>query len=305
MSLEQITKTLYGRIEKQGYKGKIVSVEHVTELQEEIEEKHHRGLLSEEIYREVLTWVDFKIPEISPEAKSIIVIAVPQPQVRLTFNWNGNSLHCLIPPSYNHATDGQARKILEPYLKSKGYRLAEAKLPLKLLSVHSGLAEYGKNNISYVEGMGSFYRLAAFYSDLPCLEDNWRELATMQRCEKCTACLKTCPTGAISSDRFLLRAERCLTFHNEGQGEFPQWLDPSWHNCIVGCLYCQKICPVDKDFLNLIEEGPIFSHEETASILQGKPIKKIPKETITKLEELSLFEYVDILGRNLSVLFQK
>jgi hypothetical protein len=52
----------------------------------------------------------------------------------------------------------------------------------------------------------------------------------------------------------------------------------------------------------MIEEGPTFSHEETASILRGEPIKKIPKETITKLEELSLLEYVDILGRNLKVL---
>jgi epoxyqueuosine reductase len=305
VSLEEITKTLYARIEKKNYKGKIVSVEHVRELQEDLEKKHRRGLLSEEIYREVLTWVNFKIPKISPGVKSIIVVAVPQPQVRLTFNWNGKSLHCLIPPSYSHATDDQANNLLEPYLKSKGYRVAEAKLPLKLLSVHSGLAQYGKNNISYVEGMGSFHRLAGFYSDLPCWEDSWGELAMMDRCEKCTACLKTCPTGAISSDRFLLRAERCLTFHNEGQGEFPQWLEPSWHHCIVGCLYCQKICPVDKDFLNMIEEGPTFSQEETASILQGESSSKMPEETIAKLEELSLFEYVDILGRNLSVLFQK
>lgn len=165
MSLEEITKTLHARIEKQDYKGKIVSVEHVRELQEDIEGKHRQDLLSEEVYREVMTWVDFRIPEISPSAKSIIIVAVPQPQIRLTFNRNGNSLHCLIP--------------------------------------------------------------------------------------------------------------------------------------------CQKICPVDKDFLNMIEEGPTFSHEETASILQGEPIKKIPKETIAKLEELSLAEYLDILGRNLGVLFQR
>jgi epoxyqueuosine reductase len=302
MSLDKITKTLYAQLEKQGYKGKIVSIKHVRELQEEIEEKHRRGLLSDKIYREVLNWVNFKIPEISPGLKSIIVVAAPQPQVRLAFNWNGNSLHCLIPPSYSYATDDQVKNLLESHLKSKGYRLVKADLPLKLLSVRSGLAQYGKNNISYVQGMGSFYRLAAFYSDLPCGEDSWGELAMMERCEKCTACLKTCPTGAISSDRFLLRAERCLTFHNEGQGKFPQWLDPSWHHCIVGCLYCQKICPVDKDFLNMIEEGPTFSHEETASILQGEPIKKIPRVTITKLEELSILEYLDILGRNLRIL---
>jgi len=302
MSKEDLSKILYAQMEKQGYKGKIVSVEKVSELQEDIEEKYRRGLLSEEIYREVLSWVDFRMPKISPRTKSIIVVAVPQSQVLITFNWNGNSLHCMIPPSYNHATDDCVKNLLEPRLKSRGYYLVKADLPLKLLAVRSGLAQYGRNNISYVQGLGSFHRLAAFYSDFPCSEDNWGELVMMERCEKCSACRKACPTGAISSDRFLLRAERCLTFHNEGQWEFPQWLEPSWHHCLVGCLYCQKICPVDKDFLNRIEEGPTFSHQETASLLQGRPESKMPQVIIAKLEKLGLMEHFDVLGRNLSVL---
>ncbi len=305
MNIEEITKTLYVQMEKQGYRGKIVSVGHVSELQQDIEEKYLRSLLSADVYREVLSYVDFRIPEISSRAESIIVVSVPQRQVRLTFNWNGNSLHCMVPPSYSHAPDEQAKNLLEPHLKSNGHHLVRADLPLKLLAVRSGLAQYGRNNISYVQGMGSFHRLAAFYSDLPCLEDNWGELVTMERCEKCTACGKVCPTGAIPSDRFLLRAERCLTFHNEGQGEFPPWLEPSWHHCLVGCLYCQKVCPVDKDFLEMIEEGAAFSHQETESLLQGRLRPKIPEETIIKLEKLGLIEYLDILHRNLGVLIQK
>ncbi len=305
MNRREITKTLYTQMEKQDYKGTIVSIEHVCELQVDIEENYRKDLLCEEVYREVMTYVDFKMPEISPRAESIIVVAVPQPQVRLTFNWNGNSFHCLIPPSYSHATDEQAKNLLEPHLKSNGYRLVRANLPLKLLAVRSGLAQYGRNNISYVQGMGSFYRLAAFYTDLPCLEDNWGELVIMERCEKCNACGKVCPTNAIPSDRFLVRAERCLTFLNEGQGEFPQWLEPSRHHCLVGCLYCQKVCPVDKDFLKMIEEGPSFSHQETESLLQGRPRHRIPEKTIAKLEKLCLIEYLGILHRNLSVLIQK
>ncbi len=305
MNREEITKTLYVQMEKQDYKGTIVSIEHVSELQEDIEEKYRKGLLCEEVYREVLSYVDFRIPEISPRAESIIVVAAPQPQVRITFNWNGNPVHCMIPPIYSHATDDQVKNLLEPHLKSNGHHLVRANLPLKLLAVHCGLARYGRNNISYVEGLGSFYRLAAFYSDIPCPEDNWGELVMMERCERCSACLKTCPTGAISSDRFLLRAERCLTFLNENQGEFPQWVDPSWHHCLVGCLYCQKVCPVDKDFLEMIEEGPTFSRQETDALLQSKPNPEIPEGTIAKLEELGLIEYLDILGRNLGVLVHK
>jgi epoxyqueuosine reductase len=302
MSLEDMTKTLYAQIEKQGYEGKIVSIEHVSELQDEIEEKYRQGLLSEEVYREIFFWIDFTIPEISPRAKSLIIVAAPQPQVRVTFNCNGNPLHCIVPPNYNHSTDVQVRKLLEPLLKPMGYQLIKANLPLKLLAVRSGLAQYGRNNISYVPGMGSFYRLVAFYSDLPCGEDNWGELVMMERCEKCTACQKVCPTGAIPSDRFLLRAELCLTFHNEGNAEFPPWLESSWHHCLVGCLYCQKICPVDKDFLNKMEEGPTFSQQETASLFLNRSGPRISEETIAKLEKLDLIEYLDILGRNLKAL---
>jgi len=95
------------------------------------------------------------------------------------------------------------------------YQIARMALPLKILAVRSELASYGKNNISYIPGMGSFYRLIAFYSDFPCQEDIWLEPQMMKHCHNCSACLDNCPTGAITSGGFLLHAERCITFHNE------------------------------------------------------------------------------------------
>jgi len=188
-------------------------------------------------------------------------------------------------------------------------------LPVKLLAVRSGLGAYGKNNICYVPGMGSFHRLVAFYSDLPCPEDNWQELQMLERCQNCSACVRHCPTGAIpsaqlrtgTSERFLLRAERCITFHNERAGDFPfpAWLDPSWHNCLVGCLDCQRICPQNKDFLEWVEEGAEFSREETALLLEGVPLDQLPAETGRKLEQLDLIEYFDALPRNLRVFFAR
>jgi epoxyqueuosine reductase len=166
-----------------------------------------------------------------------------------------------------------------------------------------------------VPGMGSFHRLATFYSDLPCQEDNWQELQMMESCQNCSACLRNCPTGAIpsaslgtgTSERFLLRAERCITFHNERAGKFPfpAWLDPSWHNCLVGCLHCQRVCPQNKDFLEWIEEGAEFSQEETALILEGIPSDQLPATTVRKLKQLDLIEYLDGLPRNLGVFFSR
>jgi len=120
----------------------------------------------------------------------------------------------------------------------------------------------------------------------------------MERCESCRACLNDCPTGAITSDRFLIRAERCMTFHNERLGRFPVWIDPSWHNCLVGCLRCQRVCPENIRFREWIEEGEVFSQEETTLILNGVPQDHLPSETVRKLEKLNLIEYLDVLPRN-------
>jgi epoxyqueuosine reductase len=114
--------------------------------------------------------------------------------------------------------------------------------------------------------------------------------------------MKACPTGAISADRFLLKAERCLTFHNERRGAFPEWLKPSWHNCLVGCLYCQEACPVNKNGPKSLKEGPVFSEEETDFILQNVPLKEMPQTAVKKLEQLDVTEYLPVLGRNLRAL---
>ncbi len=305
MTAPDMAQALNCQLEERGYKVKIVSIEHVSELQRELEEQYQGGLFDEEFYQEELTFFDFRIPPGLPEAKSLIVVAALQPQVRITFNWEGRSFPCIIPPTYSYSTDRMVKDILEAQLKPKGYHLDKTALPLKLLAVRSGLAQYGRNNISYVNGMASFHRLAAFYSDLPCYEDSWNELALMEHCESCFACVKACPTGALTSDRFLLRGERCITFHNERKGTFPEWIRPSWHNCLVGCLYCQKVCPLDKDFLDLIKAGPTFSEMETASVLRGDPKQRVAAETIRKLKELDMIEYFEVMGRNLRALIQK
>jgi len=178
-------------------------------------------------------------------------------------------------------------------------------LPEKLLAVRSGLGFYGRNNLCYVEGMGSFHQPAAFYTELPCNESTWRESRLMKKCKNCSVCLRSCPTGAITRERFLLHAERCITFHNERSGDFPHWIEPHWHNCLVGCLHCQDVCPENKDFLGWIEEKGEFSEEETALLLKGKKSGQLPSSVLRKLEQLELAEYADFFPRNLGVLLDK
>jgi epoxyqueuosine reductase len=308
-AIKQTTEALFLDLARRGYKGRIVSVQHLQDLQEEIEGHRRRGLFDEMLYQEYLSWFEFKVPESLPEAKSMIVIAVPSPQNQAIFKWNGESRALIIPPTY--AWYRETTKIVEDFLRSilgpEGFKVAGARLPLKLLAVRSGLGQYGKNNICYVPGMGSFLQLAAVYSDLPCQEDSWQDAQVMQKCQGCNACRLKCPTEAIPFDRFLLHAERCIVFHNEKQGDvpFPAWINPSSHNCLIGCMHCQRVCPEDRDFLGWIEGKEEFSEEETALLLKGEKIDKLSTTTVEKLKRLDFVRFYDKFPRNLEVFFKK
>lgn len=310
MGTARMTEELFIQLKERGYKGRIVSIEHLRDLEEEIESRYREGLFDEEFYKERLTSFTFGPPDSMPGVKSLIVVAVPQPQIQIFFTWSGKAVPLIVPPTYLYwrETDKRVEDLLAEILAQAGYSVAQAVLPKKLLAVHSGLGEYGKNNICYVPEMGSFHRLVAFYSDFPCQEDNWQELGMMERCQKCTACIRSCPAGAITLERFLLRAERCITFHNEKPGgvPFPAWIDPSWHNCLVGCLHCQRVCPQNRGFLQWVEGNGIFSEEETAFLLvEGVSLDRLPAATVEKIGRLDLIECLELLPRNLSVIFNR
>lgn len=298
-------ETLLSQLERRGLRGRTVSIHHLSHVQEEIESHHRQGLLDPALYQEYLAAFTFSPPDSLPQASTLIVVATPQPQIQVTFTWDGNPLPLIVPPTYQHAreTDQQLEHMLAEILAPGGYRVAPAALPKKLLAVRSGLGAYGKNNICYVPGMGSFHRLAVFYSDLPCPQDDWQELQAMEGCQSCSACLRGCPTGAVTAGRFLLHAERCLTFHNEQASDvpFPSWIDPAWHNCLVGCMYCQKVCPENREFWTWVEAGAEFSEEETALLWQGIPLDQLPAATVQKLEQSDLVYLHEVLSRNLGV----
>jgi epoxyqueuosine reductase len=305
MSSPQLSSVFNESLKKNGYQGKIVSVEHIKELEKEIMTLNQKGLLDPDLYDAYLASFDFACHQKLKDARSLIIVTVPQPQVQVTFYWKDEPYPVIIPPTYYFAIDNDVEERLKADLEPQGYQLQKVRLPEKLLAVRSGLAQYGTNNITYVRGMGSFQRPVAFISDFPCEEDNWGEATVLEQCEKCSACKKACPTDAINSDRFQLHAERCLTFHNESAKAFPQWLSSSWHNCLVGCMICQKVCPANKDVVKWIKDGAIFDRHETDLLLKGVSEEQLPKETLAKLKRLDLMEYYDVLGRNLKVLMER
>lgn len=299
------TQELYRRLESKGHRARIVSVERLSALRQKETEWREQNLLDKDFFEEWLTDFVFELPGCLAKAESIVVVASPQPHRRVSFILNNTTAPFLIPSNYSDESDAEVAKILDDYALSQNFRFAKAALPLKILAVCSGLAEYGKNNIAYVRGMGSYFRLSAFYSDLPPDADIWLEPRMMERCRHCVSCLKNCPTQAICSERFLLHAERCITFHNEQKQDFPFWLQPSWHNSLVGCLHCQQCCPENKANRDWIENSWVFSKEETSCIMNREPREKLPMAMVKKLEQLGMLRYYEILPRNLRALLAR
>lgn len=285
-------------------KARIVSCSHLKDLQKELQGLRVQGGISEEFYYCRLSQFQFEVPQSLPEAKTLIIAAFPQPTIVIILNLDGQRFPVKIPPTYLYYSDDLIQKFLEAMLNPLGYRIAKSSLPLKLLAVRSGLGRYGRNNICYVPGLGSYHRLVAFFSDYPATVDSWGPARMANFCRTCQICLNICPTGAIRPNKFLISAERCLTYMNEGETDFPVWLNNMAHNAVVGCLRCQEACPQNFKIKDSIFSCGEFTEVESRILLEsGKlDVNKMPQLLQDKLGSLNFVDYLGILSRNLRAL---
>jgi epoxyqueuosine reductase len=281
----------------------VVPIERLTNLKCELAEFKE----SEEL-NSFQKWIvndlyQLEIPKANFPIRSIVIVAIPHPAYsKVEFVNQGKQYEVI---SLAMSDFDKTDKFLNDFIAAKGYHLQPApKLPLKRLAVESGLAAYGRNNICYVEGMGSFLSFAAYFSDIPVGKVHWEEVHMSDCCNHCGICLNSCPTGALIKDRFLIDNERCLSYFNEVPGEFPDWMSPSIHHCIYDCLKCQINCPMNQDYSNQVI-GPIkFSEEETDMILVGTPYDEFPLAMKQKVKLLGMDQWLPAIPRNLRILFK-
>ncbi len=293
-------------LSEHGWAARFVPIGRVLDAWSELEGRRTSGELDGALFREYLAPLGGAIDSPPKGMRSVLVAAVPDPMIRIRFAWRGGEVPVTVPPTYLHwrDRDGEVEGVVAAALDGAGHRVQRTNVPKKLLATRSGLAKYGRNNITYVEGTGSYHRLVALHTSVPCAADPWREPEMMSACEECRACLESCPTGAIAGERFLLQAERCLTFWNEKPADvpFPEGLDPSCHNQLVGCMRCQAVCPANAGHLTIEEADPTFTEEETAAFLRGAAADELTAETIDKLREHDLLDYLEVFPRNLRAL---
>jgi len=294
-------------LEPNGVRAQLIPVERLDDLKSRFKDSLLSFGTDPGLYDRYLKGFRFRCSSSSYcSVKSILLTASAQPMMQADFTVDGRTVAVLIPPTYCYATDAKIIRLCKQNLEPHGFRLSKVNLPVKLLAVSSGLATYGRNNITYIPGMGSFFRLRAFGSNLPAIDPQWSSPKMLSNCSGCTACLKSCPTGAIQTERFMIRAEKCLTYLNEIPDEFPAWLNSDAHNCLIGCMRCQLLCPENRQFRRWIVRNVTFSAEETAEILDHGDSKILSQTTRRKLRQINLLKEIKILPRNLrAILFKK
>ena len=305
-TMDSVIETLTAEFAKFNARFRTVSIQHLEELRDELQQWRQDGVIGKKFYEQNYGFFEFKRPMLSAEPRSIIIIAIPQGIIPLAWQHNGKTRQVVLPPTYRFTRDRvRCLELLTGVLQKEGCSAAKAVVPVKLLAVHSGLGKYGRNNLCYVEGCGSFVRLEAFFTDYVFPNDEWREKQSLERCASCTLCLNACPTRCIHPERFLIHADQCLTYFNENEEPFPPWVNPRSHNALVGCLRCQEVCPENRVVMHRREEGVTFSEAETDLILRGVSKDQVPQGLMEKLRVLNLDEYLPMLPRNLAVLLNK
>lgn len=305
MTTDTLAKALDDALAGAGFLYRTAPASIADQLARDMDDLRSKGLLSEAYWQEYARAFSFiPSPEV-PDSRTLLVVAWVSPAVKVVFHLDTGPLEAVIPPTYL-ASAGQVRclEILETVLNEAGHSVARVRAPNKLLAVRTGLARYGRNNLAYVEGMGSYARVDVYCTDaeLQAREPEARGIARLNACSSCHACHFSCPTSAIPYDGSVIDALRCLTHLNENGGAWPDWVDHRAHNSLLGCMRCQEPCPANRSFLRRKMVVAEFDEEETMIILEGRTPDLLPAGLRAKLERIDLGDDSDILGRNLLAL---
>ncbi len=291
------------------YKYRTVSVGHLGEMKTMYETLSREGRLrGNKTYRNYLHDFQFAPPPEMPHARSLVIAATPWKLHSVSFRLDGRVYVILIPGGYFFYNNDPfiaalKQRIAHDIVGDPGAKLVLANPPLKAMAVRTGLAEYGRNNVAYVEEYGSFHVLWAFFTERE-LPDQWnRPFRMMRFCKGCSICLRACTTRAISESSFMVNATRCVTLYNEMKDPIPDFIDSKVHNALIGCLKCQATCPANLELVRNVEPCADLTEEETKLLVSGQHNPKLEAAIRGKFKALGSFYAEDLayLSRNLKL----
>ncbi len=264
------------------------------------------------LFQTAIAPLGFSFPDDFRNARSMIVVAILAKTAVVNFKLDGRDHRIALPFQYyaDEWTPDKIRETVErDVVKAPGRRIVDVskRVPLKLLAARAGLGRYGRNNLIFVEGMGSYNLLHAFLTDWECPDNAGTGLDILDACRHCHGCDRSCPTDCMTRGEMVIDAGRCLTLYNETRGDFPNFILPSMHHALMGCLMCQRRCPENEWIPDATTAGADVPESETKAILRGKPEPALVESLRRRLglfPAVSRDDFLPILKRNLSVLIR-
>ncbi len=305
----KINKAIKSWAKRRGYRYATGSISLLEEVRGSLQKRRKAGEIDDYFFRQNLDIFTYLEGCTLENPQSILIIAVPRPAHILSFSAGDKKIETVLPPTYV-----RYRKIFEEVRDDlaavvSGYdcHLEILSAPLKALGNRLGLLSYGRNNVGYIDGFGSYFQLVGLVSDKrieeKCGSTGPAEML-LPRCRDCRICAKACPTGAIDKERILLHAEKCYTLFSESPEPIPDGLKPPSPKCLIGCMRCQQVCPENKGLLRYEEAAVSFDAEETDAFLglDGVPARTMDRAR-AKFLKLELTEGFPVFARNLKRMF--
>ena len=240
-----------------------------------------------------------------PEAKSIISVAasatqVAYPQKLLDLIGRIYLARNYLPPADTVA--GARLELLTRFIEEQGVHvLGTIPLPDRASAARAGVATFGRNNFTYVDGYGSFVVLTSFAVDVELEPDEPTE-----RCAcppDCRRCVDACPTHAMADDG-ALNPDRCVLRNNFSPDEavFEDVFDLMGTR-IHGCDFCQTACPRNKRVLERpATPDPLL--ESIAEELTLERLLTLDDEDYERLVRPIMYNYIqdlDLFRRNAAI----
>jgi epoxyqueuosine reductase len=268
----KIEETIRAWAKSRSYQAAAGGVSLLEEVRSSLQRRRDKEEIEDAFFRDYLDNFSYLEGCRLKNPQSFLIVALPRPAHTLSFSVGGKTVETILPPTYvrYHKSFSGVRDDLEAAVSAHNCQLEILSAPLKALANRLGLLLYGRNNIGYIDGLGSYFQLAGLLSDKH-IGDISRlagpEQKLLPKCLECRICAKACPTGAIDGDRILIHAEKCYTLFSESPEPIPEDLKPPSTKCLIGCMRCQQVCPENRGLLKYEEAAVSFDSEETGVFL--------------------------------------
>ena len=219
-----------------------------------------------------------------PGAKTVISVALPWPERPKPYEPLGTiSSHAVIPDY--HRTVGRILQELLDYIRSKSIVpvggmvcVDSARVFEKAWAEAAGTGRTGKNTLLIVHGAGSRHFLGELLLDLAIEPD---EPLEWDPCGSCTACIESCPTGALK-EAGRLDARRCISYLTiELKREFNEQEAAMTEGWLYGCDRCTDACPYNQ--MKLTDTLSVFTPLETLVTLTAMDALQLTGSVFRKL----------------------